>query len=69
MFKELGWDVHEEKTGGIDKAVRNPQELYLHPDSFSGVVDEAGIQFLQEHLAKAQTSAAMQLTGARNTQI
>ena len=21
MFKELGWDVHKEKTGGIDKAV------------------------------------------------
>ena len=20
MFKELGWDVHKEKTGGIDKA-------------------------------------------------
>lgn len=55
MFKELGWDVHKEKMGGIDKAVRNPQELYLHPDCFSGVVDEAGIQSLQEHLAKAQT--------------
>ena len=55
MFKELGWDVHKEKMGGIDKAVRNPQELYLHPDSFSGVVDEAGIQSLQKHFAKAQT--------------
>ena len=31
------------------------QDLYLHPSSFSGVIDEASIQPLQEQLSKART--------------
>ena len=37
----------------LDCAVKDRQDLYLHPSSFSGVIDEASIQPLQEQLSKA----------------
>ena len=33
---------------------KGQQDLYLHPSSFSGVLDEDNIQSLQEQLSKAQ---------------
>ncbi len=34
---------------------KDRQDLYLHPSSFSGVIDEANIEALQEHLVQART--------------
>ena len=38
-----------------DTVTKDNQDLYLHPLSFSGVLDEADIQPLLEQLSKAQT--------------
>ena len=40
---------------GCDTVAKDRQDLYLHSDSFSGVMDEANIRPLQEHLSKAKT--------------
>ena len=42
-------------NGGCDTVAKGRQDLYLHSDSFSGVMDEANIRPLQEHLSKAKT--------------
>ena len=34
---------------------KDQQDLYLHPSSFSGVIDEANIEALQEQLVQART--------------
>ena len=55
LFQELGWNLQTGKNGCSDTVTRDQQDLYLHPDSFSGVMDESGIQPLQERLAAART--------------
>ena len=55
IFQELGWTLHAGHNGVCDTVTKGHQDLYLHPTSFSGVMDEANIQLLQEQLAKAQT--------------
>ena len=55
LFQELGWDIHPGRNGVCDSVTKGHQDLYLHPTSFSGVMDEANIQLLQEQLSKAQT--------------
>ncbi len=55
LFQELGWTLHPGGHGIGDTVTKDRQDLYLHPTSFSGVMDEANIQPLQEELSKART--------------
>ena len=41
LFQELGWTVKLGCNGGCDTVSKDRQDLYLHPSSFSGVMDEA----------------------------
>ena len=69
IFQELGWDLHTGRNGVCDTVTKGHQNLYLHPTSFSGVLDEANIQPLQEQLSKARTFSCYQimLTAMRST--
>ena len=55
LYQELGRAAALGCNGSCDTVTKHRQDLYLHPDSFSGVIDEANIQSLQEHLPKAKT--------------
>lgn len=55
LFQELGWAVREGRHGVCDTATKDRQDLYLHPTSFSGVLEDTTVLLLQEHLSKAQT--------------
>ena len=55
LFQELGWSLVPGGSGICDTVTKDHQDLYLHPTSFSGVLDEANIQLLQAYLSKAQT--------------
>ena len=55
IFQELGWTLKPGSNGVCDTVEKGHQDLYLHPMSFSGVMDEAGIEPLLEQLSKAQT--------------
>ena len=55
IFQELGWTLKTGSNGVCDTVTKGHQDLYLHPLSFSGVLDEANIQPLQEQLSKART--------------
>ena len=55
LFQELGWTIHAGCNGACDTVTMGDQDLYLHPTSFSGVLDEANIRLLQEQLSKAQS--------------
>ena len=55
LFQELGWSLHAGHNGVCDTVTKGYQDLYLHPLSFSGVLDEADIQPLLDQLSKAQT--------------
>ena len=69
LFQELGWAVTLGGNGSCDTAVKDRQDLYLHPSSFSGVIDEASIQPLQERYRKREPYAAITWTATRNTGI
>ena len=55
LFQQLGWTLHPVSNGGCDTVTKDRQDLYLHPFNFSGVMDEANIQPLQEQLSKGKT--------------
>ncbi len=55
LFQDLGWAVTLGSNGGCDTVAKDQQDLYLHPSSFSGVLEEDNIQPLQEQLSKAKT--------------
>lgn len=55
LFQDLGWTVHEGKDGVSDTVTKGVQDLYLHPNNFSGVLNEADIPMLQEQLSGART--------------
>ena len=55
LFQQLGWTLHTGGNGICDTVTKNRQDLYLHPTSFSGVMDENNIQPLQEQMLTAQT--------------
>ena len=55
LFQELGWAVTLGSNGGCDTVTKGHQDRYLHPSSFSGVLDEDNLQPLQEQLAQART--------------
>ena len=54
LFQELGWSLDPGGNGVCDTVTKDRQDLYLHPTSFSGVMNEANIQSLQEQLSKAR---------------
>ena len=55
LFQELGWTLHAGRNGVCDTVTKGDQDLYLHPLSFSGVLDKAEIQPLLEQLSMAKT--------------
>jgi len=55
MFQVLGWTIHEGKSGVCDTVTKDRQDLYLHPTSFSGVMDEDEVPAILEHLSTAKT--------------
>ncbi len=55
LFQEMGWTVHEGRGGVCDTVTKDRQDLYLHPSSFSGVLEEANIPLLREQLSGTQT--------------
>lgn len=54
LFQDMGWTLQEGRNGTSDTVTQGRQDLYLHPTSFNGVLDENNIQSLQEHLLTAQ---------------
>ena len=55
LFPQRGWTLHMGRSGVCDTVTKDRQDLYLHPTSFSGVMDENNIQPLQEQLLTART--------------
>lgn len=55
LFPTVGWEVHPGRDGICDTVTKGDQELYLHPQSFSGVIREDEVQSIRELLAKAKT--------------
>lgn len=55
LFQTAGWEVHPGRDGICDTVTKGDQELYLHPQSFSGVILEDDVQSIRELLAKAKT--------------
>lgn len=55
LFRGLGWTLHVGESGVCDTVTKDQQDLYLHPTSFSGIMDENNIQSMQEQLSEAQT--------------
>lgn len=51
VFLNDGWEVKEPRTsGGCYTVSKDKQELYLHPQSFSGVILEKNIPYIEELL-------------------
>jgi len=65
LFQELGWEFHAGRSGIADTVTKDQQDLYLHPDSFSGVMEESGIRevilFLDEINCVSETLAPSML--------
>ena len=55
LFPTAGWEVHPGRDGICDAVTKGKQELYLHPQSFSGVILEDEVQPIRELLTKAKT--------------
>lgn len=55
LFQKLGWTLDPGENGVCDTVTKDRQDLYLHPTSFSGVIDVTNIQSLQEQLSKASS--------------
>lgn len=56
LFQGDGWQYRSSETGGgCATVVKGWQDLYLHPMSFSGVVQTEDIPHLQELFSKAKT--------------
>lgn len=55
LFQAAGWAVHAGHNGGSDIALKGNQDLYLHPQSFSGVILDSEVQPIRDLLAKAKT--------------
>lgn len=53
LFQDLVWTLREGRSGVCDTVTKDRQELYLHPASFSGVLEEANIPLLREQLSDA----------------
>ena len=55
LFRDAGWQVEEEPldSGHCDTVRNGKDALYLHPDLFSGVMQEDHIPALQQFLSSA----------------
>lgn len=52
IFLNDGWEIKEKKyTIGCTTLIKDKQELYLHPQSFSGVVREDNILYIENLLS------------------
>jgi len=54
IFLNDGWQLKEDKyksNGGCNKITKDKQELYLHPQSFSGIVLEENISYIEQLLS------------------
>ena len=55
LFQDLVWTLREGRSGVCDTVTKDRQELYLHPASFSGVLEETNIPLLREQLSDAHS--------------
>ena len=55
LFQMAGWEVHLGHNGASDTVTKGNLDLYLHPQSFSGVILDSEVQPIRELLAKAKT--------------
>ena len=55
LFPTAGWEVHPGYNGTCDTVTKGDQDLYLHPQSFSGVILESEAEPIRELLAKASS--------------
>lgn len=55
LFPSAGWEVHPGHNGTCDTVTKGNQDLYLHPQAFSGVILDSEVQPIKELLAKAKT--------------
>lgn len=54
ILQREGWAIHPSEYGGRDSATKGLQDLYLHPQNFSGIIAEDEMPALQEAFSKAQ---------------
>lgn len=57
LFQEMGWTVREGGSSISDTVTKDRQELYLHPTSFSGVLEETAIPPLRQRAAEQRREA------------
>ena len=55
LFQTVGWELHPGHNSFCDTVTKGNQDLYLHPQSFSGVILDSEVQPIRELLAKAKT--------------
>lgn len=55
ILKAKGWNVYPNEIAGCDSATKGLQDLYLHPQSFSGIIAEDEMAALQDAFSRAQT--------------
>ncbi len=55
LFESNGWTLQMGGNGVSDTVTKGDQELYLHPQNFSGVVSEAEIDEIKALLAGAKS--------------
>lgn len=56
LFQEAGWNVQDNDTHGMCSIVtKGSQDLYIHPQDFSGVVAEEEVPKLKKLFEKAET--------------
>lgn len=55
LFQKAGWTLHPGGNGVCDTITKGPQELYLHPMNFSGVIQEESIPELEALMSDAHS--------------
>ncbi len=57
----LGWKIQADKNGGCDSATKGLQDLYFHPQVFSGIISEDEIVVLEDAFLRAQSFQCCQV--------
>lgn len=55
LFRSTGWELQPGHNGICDTVTKGNMDLYLHPQSFSGVILDSEVQPIKDLLAKAET--------------
>lgn len=55
LFQTAGWELHPGYRGICDTVIKGSQDLYLHPQEFSGVILDSEVQRIKDLPAKAKT--------------